>query len=165
MNNSAKTTERTCPACGEGKLRAREDTETVEHRGKTGEIELRFAVCDRCGAELTSAEDARYNKRAMNAFRKSVEGLLSGKEIREFRERLRLNQKAAAQLLGGGPVAFSRYENDDIAQSAAMDTALRLCIASPTNLLTLAQQKQIRLPDKTVERITRNEGADLPLHR
>lgn len=69
MNDSARTTERTCPACGEGTLQARADTETVEHRGKTGELELRYTVCNHCSAELTDAEDARYNKRAMNALK------------------------------------------------------------------------------------------------
>ena len=32
----------------------------------------------------------------------------------------------AARLLGGGPVAFSKYENDDVAQSESMDNLLRL---------------------------------------
>lgn len=157
MTNSTKTTDRTCPACGEGTLQARADAEIVEYGGKTGELTLLYAVCDHCGAELTGAEDSRNNKRAMNALKKSIDGLLSGNEIRAFRKRLRLNQKLAARLLGGGPVAFSRYESDDIVQSAAMDTALRLCIASPSNLLTLAQQKGIDLPGEVVERITHNE--------
>lgn len=157
MNDSTKKTDSTCPACGEGTLQARVEAEAFEHHGKTGEIELHYAVCNHCGAELTNAEDARQNKRAMNAFKKSVDGLLSGEEIRDFRKGLRLNQKLAAQLLGGGPVAFSRYESEDIVQSAAMDTALRLCIASPSNLLTLAQHKEVELPQNTVDRITRNE--------
>jgi len=161
MNDSATTTDRTCPACGEGVLQARVEKESVEYGGKTEDLALRFTVCDHCGAELTGAEDASHNKRAMNAFKKSVDGLLSGNEIRAFRKRLRINQKLAARLLGGGPVAFSRYESDDIVQSAAMDTALRLCIASPSNLLTLAQQKEIDLPGKTVERITHNEKDQL----
>lgn len=161
MTDSTKMTERTCPACGEGALQARTQAESVEYHGKTSEIALHYALCDHCGAELTGAEDSRHNKRAMNAFKKSVDGLLSGDEIRAFRNRLRLNQKLAAQLLGGGPVAFSRYESDDIVHSAAMDSALRLCIASPSNLLTLAELKDIDLPGKTVERITHNERDQL----
>lgn len=161
MTDSTKMTERICPACGEGVLQAKTQAESVEYHGKTSEIRLHYALCDHCGAELTGAEDSRQNKRAMNEFKKTIDGLLSGNEIRAFRKRLHLNQKLAAQLLGGGPVAFSRYESDDIVQSVAMDTALRLCIASPSNLLTLAQQKGIDLPGKTVERITQNERDQL----
>ena len=161
MNNPAKQADLDCPACGEGTLQPQAELETVEYRGQAGELELHYAVCDACGADLTGADDSRCNKRAMNAFKKSVDGLLSGREIRAFRKRLGLNQKLAAQLLGGGPIAFSRYERDDIVQSAAMDTALRLCKASPSNLLTLAQVKKMELPSDLVERITRNEKDQL----
>ena len=60
------------------------------------------------------------------AFRKSVDGLLTGTEIVALRKQYSLTQDQAAQLFGGGPVAFSKYENDDVSQSEAMDSLLRL---------------------------------------
>ena len=159
MNDNTTETGRTCPACGEGILQPKTEQQTVEYHGQSGELVLRFAVCDTCGVELTNAEDARHNKRAMNAFKKRVDGLLTGDEIREFRERFNLTQKLAAQLIGGGEVAFSRYESDDVVQSAAMDTALRLCISSPYNLLTLAQSKDIQLPKNVASPINKCAGA------
>lgn len=153
MNDNTTEAGRTCPACGEGRLQPQAEREAAEHHGQSGELVLRFAVCDTCGADLTSAKDARHNKRAMNAFKKRVDGLLAGDEIKGFRERFKLTQKLAAELIGGGEVAFSRYESDDIVQSAAMDTALRLCISSPSNLLTLAQIKGVSLPRGIVTRV------------
>lgn len=154
MNDSTRETGRTCPACGEGRLHRKSELETVEYHKQSGEIELLFSECDRCGAELADADDARANKRAMNAFKKRVDGLLTGKEIKAFRERFNLTQKLAAQLIGGGEVAFSRYESDDVVQSAPMDTALRLCIISPCNMLSLAHEKEIALPSDVMARAT-----------
>lgn len=166
MNTKTTESDRICPACGEGRLHAETEMETVEYHGQTGLIELHFAVCDTCGSDLTDAADARRNKRAMNAFKKQVDGLLTGAEIRAFRERFGLTQKTAADLIGGGEVAFSRYESDDIVQSAPMDTALRLCVISPSNLLTLAHEKGVELSKETVLRIEkkRNE-TPLPIEQ
>lgn len=154
MTKAAEQIGPNCPACGEGTLQSQTELEAVEYHGETGEIELRFAVCDSCGSELTGADDARHNKRAMNAFKKCVDGLLTGEEIKAFRDRLNLTQRLTAQLIGGGEVAFSRYESDDVVQSGPMDAALRLCIASPTNLLTLSHFKGIALPAEVVARVT-----------
>lgn len=153
MNRAAEQIDPVCPACGEGTLQSQTELETVEYHGQTGEIELRFAVCDTCGSDLTGADDARHNKRAMNAFKKRVDGLLTGEEIKAFRGHLNLTQRLIAQLIGGGEVAFSRYESDDVVQSGPMDTALRLCMASPSNLLTLSHLKGVGLPAEVVARL------------
>jgi HTH-type transcriptional regulator / antitoxin MqsA len=154
MTHAAEKIGPNCPACGEGTLQPRTELETVEYHGQSGEIELRFAVCDTCGSDLTGADDARHNKRAMNAFKKRVDGLLTGDEIKAFRDRMHLTQRLTAELIGGGEVAFSRYESDDVVQSAPMDTALRLCMASPYNLLTLSHLKGIGLPPEVIARVT-----------
>lgn len=57
--------ERPCPACGEGRLEARESTQQVENAGVEGAIPLHYAVCDACGSEVAEADEARANKRAM----------------------------------------------------------------------------------------------------
>ncbi|NMG16651.1 type II toxin-antitoxin system MqsA family antitoxin [Aromatoleum bremense] len=153
MENQLQHRGECCPACGEGLLHARVETQVVEYGGQTGEIPLHYTVCDTCGSELAGPADALANKRAMIAFRKQVDGLLAGVEIRVFRQRYKLKQETAAALFGGGKIGFSRYENDDVAQSAAMDSLLRLCAASPGNVLTLAKQKQIALSAETVAAI------------
>ncbi len=48
-----------------------------------------------------------------------------------LRHQLELTQKAANEVFGGGPVAFSKYEADDVIQSESMDKLLRLISAHP----------------------------------
>jgi HTH-type transcriptional regulator/antitoxin MqsA len=62
----------------------------------------------------------------MVAFKKEVDGLLTGAEVRALRKRLGLKQAEAAKVFGGGIVAFSKYESDDVTQSEAMDKLMRL---------------------------------------
>lgn len=146
-----------CPACGEGQLHAQTEQQTVEHAGCHGQVAMRFSVCDACGSELATADDALANKRAMVAFEKQAEGLLSGIEVRHWRKQYHLTQQLAAGLLGGGKVGFSRYENDDISQSTAMDSLLRLCQQEPANLMRLAKLRQLQLPESTLQAITSHQ--------
>lgn len=71
-----------CPLCGEGYVTPRTESMQTEYRGKQGTVMLRYAECDACGSEITGDADGRANKRAVLAFRKSVDGLLTGAEIR-----------------------------------------------------------------------------------
>lgn len=77
----------------------------------------------------------------MLAFRKSVDGLLTSTDILALRKRYGLTQTQAAQLFGGGPVAFSKYENDDVAHSEAMDSLLRLVRRSEVAYWELVAEK------------------------
>lgn len=120
-----------CPICGEGKLHPEVGKNPVEYKGQTTELDLHFSLCDACGSEQADAIQTRLNKRLMIAFKKQVDALLTGAEVRALREKLGLNQAEAAQVFGGGPVAFSKYESDDVAQSEAMDKLLRLAAELP----------------------------------
>jgi HTH-type transcriptional regulator/antitoxin MqsA len=103
-------------------LTPRTESMQTEYRGKQGTVTLRYAECDACGSEITGDADGRANKRAVLAFRKSVDGLLTGAEIRALREKFGITQEQAARLFGGGPKAFSKYEADDVAHFEAMNT-------------------------------------------
>lgn len=120
-----------CPICGEGKLQPRVGANSVDYQGQMTKLAFHFSVCDACGSEQADAAQTRTNKRLMVAFKKRVDGLLTGVEVRTLRKRLGLTQAEAAQVFGGGSVAFSKYENDDVAQSEAMDKLLRLAAELP----------------------------------
>lgn len=135
----------TCPLCEEGQLHEHTEETVVEYHGQKTSLNSYFAVCDTCGAEQASADQIRRNKRAMMAFKKSVDGLLTGIEVRALRERLGINQIQAARMFGGGPVAFSKYESDDVAQSEAMDKLLRLAETVPAAFAHLAEQAGVAL--------------------
>lgn len=132
-----------CPVCGEGHLHESIDKNSVEYKGRTAVLDMRYSVCDVCGSEQSASAQLRANKRAMVAFKKQVDGLLSGKEVRALREHLGINQALAAKIFGGGPVAFSKYESDDVTQSEAMDKLLRLALALPEVFNNLAKEAGI----------------------
>ena len=115
-----------CPLCGEGHLTSRTEETVTEYAGQQGTVTLRFTECAACGSEITDAANSRDNKRAVLAFRKSVDGLLTGAEIRALRDKYGITQDQAARLFGGGPKAFSKYETDDVAHAESMNNLLRL---------------------------------------
>ena len=120
-----------CAVCEAEALVPKIEMDDVHYKGKTDSIELHFSECTECGSELTDSAQARRNKRAMMAFKKNVDSILSGSEIRELRARRGLTQRQAAALFGGGPVAFSKYETDDVMQSEAMDKLLQVADEVP----------------------------------
>ena len=124
-------TNQLCPICESGHLDSHHELINVEHMGKEGSISSKYSVCNSCGSEQVCSADARFNKRAMIAFKKEVQGLVSGENVRDMRKRWGLNQAEAAKVFGGGPVAFSKYEADDVMQSDAMDKLLRLANEVP----------------------------------
>jgi len=134
------STPKACPICGEGWLTPHNEWVDVEYRGSRGKVANRYSVCDQCGSEQAGADELRANKRAMIAFKKQVEGLLMGGQVREIREHLGLTQAEAAKAFGGGPVAFSKYEADDVMQSEPMDKLLRLAASVPEAFDFLAER-------------------------
>lgn len=129
-----------CSICGKGNLYPHLGTNSVEYKGQSAELEFQFSLCDACGSEQSDASQLRANKRAMVAFKKRVDNLLAGAEVRRLRVKLGLRQAVAAQVFGGGPVAFSKYESDDVAQSDAMDKLLRLASELPAAFELLARR-------------------------
>lgn len=132
-----------CSLCGEGHTTQRTEEAITEYRGQKGSVTLHFSECDVCGSEITGDADGRTNKRAVLRFRKQVDGLLTGEEIRAIRGQYCLTQAQAAKLFGGGPVAFSKYENDDVSHSEAMDNLLKLIRRSKEAFWELVDEKQI----------------------
>jgi len=127
-------TKNLCPICGLGHLHTQHELIEVEHMGHTGSISNQYSICNACGSEQAGADDVRFNKREMIAFKKKSQGLLTGSEVRDMRKNWGLNQKEAAKVFGGGPVAFSKYETNDIMQSEAIDKLLRLANDVPASL-------------------------------
>ncbi len=132
-----KKTLPTCPLCEQGVLDEHESSKLAEYKGVKRTVPLYFSCCSVCGTEQANARHLRANKRAMQAFKKEVDGLLTGAQIRQIRESFELTQADAAQVFGGGPVAFSKYESEDVAQSEGMDKLLRVAQAVPAAFVWL----------------------------
>ena len=134
-----------CPICGEGSLEHKVAYNAVEYGGHESQLGMQYSECSSCRSEQSNALQLRKNKRAMTQFKKQVDGLLTGQQVRKIREGLGINQIAAARIFGGGPVAFSKYEADDITQSAAMDKLLRLAHSLPAAFKVLALDAGVEL--------------------
>ena len=57
--------------------------------------------------------------------------------ITSIRTNLGMTQSEAGELIGGGPMAFSKYERGEIIQSAVMDNFLRVLAIYPFIVDTL----------------------------
>lgn len=131
-----------CGACGEGSLVTTQGVRSVEYLGKSDLICQKSHKCDCCGAALFDEADVRENRRAWVRFKKQIENVPLGCEIATMRVRANLTQKDAGELFGGGPVAFSKYENDDLMPDGAMTNLLKLAIAYPDTVTRLADVKR-----------------------
>lgn len=129
-----------CPICGEGHVTDHVDQVESEYKGQKKLLPLHYQLCDSCHSDFAGAKEGKLNKRGIMAFRKSVDGLLTGAEICALRDKYKLTQGLAAKLFGGGPVAFSKYENDDVAQSESMDKLLRLVRRSESAFWELVEE-------------------------
>ena len=134
-------TKELCPICGEGHVTNQVDQFESEYKGQKATLPLHYRLCDTCHSDFAASQESKLNKRAIMAFRRSVDGLLTGTEIVALRKQYGLTQDQAAKLFGGGPVAFSKYENDDVSQSEAMDSLLRLVRRSSVAFWELADEK------------------------
>ena len=134
-------TKELCPICGEGHVTDHVDQVESEYKGRKALLPLHYQLCDACHSDFAGARESKLNKRAIMAFRKSVDGLLTGAEICALRDKYKLTQGQAARLFGGGPVAFSKYENDDVAHSESMDSLLRLIRRSSDAFWQLVDEK------------------------
>lgn len=136
--------QRECDLCQEGTLEEQKGFNTVTYKGIKKQIPSYSCVCDVCEVESVLPSQLRQNKREMIAFKKEVDGLLSGNEVRQIREHLAVSQAQAAKIFGGGTVAFSKYESDDVMQSEAMDNLLRVAAHYPNAFSFLVRKAGIQ---------------------
>src|SRR5690606_10865316 len=90
-----------CPECG-GKMTYKTKTDELEYKGHTAKIRTKAWWCDSCGEAILDGEALRASERAFLELKAKVDGLLSPSEVAAIRKRLRLSQRRAGELLGGG---------------------------------------------------------------
>ncbi|WP_237152919.1 type II toxin-antitoxin system MqsA family antitoxin [Oryzibacter oryziterrae] len=89
-------------------------------------------------AVFTQAGQQVYH-RAMTTLKARAARLVEPVEIRRIRRKLKLSQREASRLIGGGPSAFQKYEAGDVLVSQAMSNLLRLLDHEPELLGQLVQ--------------------------
>jgi HTH-type transcriptional regulator / antitoxin MqsA len=99
-----------CPLCLGGTLHEGSRKQTLEYRGREYEYTTIGAFCDHCHDGFPN-----YDEREETAW-KAFRDKLDAEEVAELariRKKLKLTQKEAALITGGGHNAFSRYERGE----------------------------------------------------
>ena len=128
-----------CPMCETpNPWEDRYSNETYRYKGhKFSLSDTEYSVCRECEFDVVLPQQKRRNEARVRDEHRRIDGLLTGQQIKAIRERLGLSQAKAAQLMGGGANAFSKYERGEVTQSVAMNQLLRVLDAVPGALGTL----------------------------
>ena len=102
-----------CPSCGERNLVRHTRDIPYTYKGETTTIRaVRDDFCPACGESVLGAAESKRVSAAMLEFNKQVNAsIVDPGFIARVRKKLALDQRQAAAIFGGGPNAFSRYEN------------------------------------------------------
>jgi HTH-type transcriptional regulator/antitoxin MqsA len=112
--------------------------EPVSYKQHEALVSVRGDFCDACGEAVFEGPALQARERAFLELRAQVEGVLGPREVLAIREKLKLSQRQAGQLLGGGPRAFQKYESGEQQVSVPMANLLRLLARDPRRLKELS---------------------------
>ena len=133
-----------CPECGKKDVRpvTVSHTSQIRYDGRVYAVavpKLRVPRCKACG-ELVF--DNVADEQIAQALRDQL-GLLSGEQIRNNREQLKLSQRKLAEHLGVAVETISRWETGALTQSRAMDRYLRLYFGVPEARAALVSEPSL----------------------
>ncbi|MDR9428958.1 MAG: type II toxin-antitoxin system MqsA family antitoxin [Salibaculum sp.] len=112
-------------------------TVTLTFRSQSETVELPgwYPVDDPTADQgIHDAKDMQVSDRAINTMKARETGVMTPEQVRSVRKKLRLSQRDAGRIIGGGPNAFQKYESGGVVLSKAADTALRLLSNNPKRL-------------------------------
>jgi len=123
----AKTKQRVlrCHECGAAMRRAKRQ-ETFTYKGESVKVAQPGWYCTGCDEAIFDGTDMQATESEFFRLKARVDGLLAPDEVRRIRKRLKMTQKRASELLGGGPRAFQKYESGKAMPSRAMSALLAL---------------------------------------
>lgn len=143
---------RKCPICGAGGLKKTVGTETFEYKGQEISIpDYMTYVCPGCQEAIVDPETLKKSGKLLKDFQRKVDGLLTGQQIKEIRNKLGLTQEQMAEIVGGGLKSFARYESGQVCQSKGMDNLLRILDAYPEMLNVIRKKEE---PLRGVDTVT-----------
>ena len=122
--------------------RLRRDTRpfTVRFRELERTVDLPgWYPAKRGGEGLHVGDDMAVVDFALAELKAESQGVLKPAEVRAIRLRLKLSQRKASELLGGGTRAFQKYESGEVLVSRSMTQLLRLLERDPRRLQELKQ--------------------------
>lgn len=135
----------TCPVCGDETAREVVQSAHMDFEGNQIQYKSRATLCGACGTEFVTLKQSQLNKRAVIRAKSDHLDLPSREALREWRRRWGLTQQAAGDLLGVGPVAFSKYENAALLPSAPTARLLDAVMNSDQVVRKLAEKHDIEV--------------------
>ncbi len=117
-----------CVSCGGAKLVHETRDVLYTYKGATTTIpDVTGDFCPACGESIHDEEESERLSTAMLDFNKEVNGsIVDPAFISKTRKKLKLDQREAAQIFGGGTNAFSRYETGKTKPPLALVQLLKL---------------------------------------
>ena len=128
-----------CPETGKPMVR---DTRPMElsYKGQSTTIDMPGWYCHESGESIHTAEDLKVSDAALKELRLEVENLLKPQDVKRIRTKIGLTQREAGTILGGGPNAFQKYEQDTVTVSKPMSNLLRVLERHPEEVEELRKQ-------------------------
>jgi HTH-type transcriptional regulator / antitoxin MqsA len=122
-----------CVACGKGTLETGMRDIDYTYKGETTVIQnVRGEFCAACSEAVLDKDEAARVSALMLEFNKSVNAsLVDPIFVSRIRKKLALDQREAGEIFGGGPNAFSRYENGKTKPPLALVKLLKVLERHP----------------------------------
>jgi len=127
-----------CPLCFEGILHDGEKGKTLAYRGRMYTYMVHGAFCDNCGDGFPTHD--QQEESAWQYFRDEVD-TAEAADLARIRKKLKLTQREAAQIAGGGHNAFSRYERGESKPVQAVLNLFKLLDRHPELLKDLGEYR------------------------
>jgi HTH-type transcriptional regulator/antitoxin MqsA len=128
-----------CPETGKPMVRATR-TKEISYKDHSTTIEMPGWYCDESGESIHTADDLKVSDAALKELRLEVEKLLKPQDVKRIRTAIGLTQREAGTILGGGPNAFQKYEQDTVTVSKPMSNLLRVLERHPEEVEELRKQ-------------------------
>jgi len=114
-----------CFKCAKGKMMPAVADMTARVRGEETPVRTEAIVCNRCGFHvMTDVQSNAYTIASADVYR-TKHGLLTTKDLKQIRERLRMSFRTFAKYLKVSEASPKRWEAG-LVQDQAMDELIRL---------------------------------------
>lgn len=122
-----------CISCGTAEMVRETRDVSYTYKGQTTTIQnVSGHFCPACNESIHDKEQSEYFNGAMLDFHREVNGAsVSPEFILEMRKKLKLDQRQAGEIFGGGQNGFSRYESGKTKPSLALVQLFRLLDKHP----------------------------------
>lgn len=115
-----------CLKCEDSELIKKKETFEGEVRGDSFKVKTEGMVCPQCGFKTLGPDQMDDFRLQLSEGYRKKQGLLTSKEIVDYRNRLDMTQEEFADYLGVGIASLKRWELGKI-QDPSSDKLIRLC--------------------------------------